>query len=427
MRRPARAAALLAVGLLGTAACGGARDERAVIRFWAMGREGEVVQELVHDFERENPDVRVVVQQVPWTAAHEKLLTGFVGRSMPDLTQLGNTWVAEFAALGALEPLTARVAGAPDVSRAEFFPGIWDTNVLDGEAYGVPWYVDTRVLFYRSDVLARAGYDSIPETWEGWRAAMEAVKREMGPDRYAILLPLNEWHPAVILGLQNGSPLLGDRATRGAFSQPAFADAFDWLLDLYESGLAPPVANTEVANVYQEFARGTFSMYITGPWNLGEFERRLPAELQDAWATAPLPGPGGAEHGVSLAGGSSLVLYRGSRHKEEAWRLLRYLSRPDVQLRFYALTGDLPARVAAWDDPALTAPRIAAFRKQLERVVPTPKVPEWEQIAARVQERTELAVRGGATAAEALRRLDEDAERILEKRRWLMTRGDGAS
>ncbi len=428
MKPPARAALLLAAGLLGTAACGGARDERTVIRFWAMGREGEVVQELVHDFERENPDVRVVVQQIPWTAAHEKLLTGFVGRSMPDLTQLGNTWVAEFAALGALEPLSARVAEAPDVSRTEFFPGIWDTNVIDGEAYGVPWYVDTRVLFYRSDVLARAGYDSIPDTWEGWRAAMEAVKREMGPERYAILLPLNEWHPAVILGLQNGSPLLADRATRGAFSQPAFAGAFDWLLDLYESGLAPPVANTEVANVYQEFARGTFSMYITGPWNLGEFERRLPAELQDAWATAPLPGPGGAAHGVSLAGGSSLVLYRGSRHKEEAWRLLRYLSRPEVQVRFYALTGDLPARVTAWDDPALAAaPRIAAFRKQLERVVPMPKVPEWEQIAARVQERTELAARRGATAAEALRRLDEDAARILEKRRWLLARADGTS
>lgn len=425
--RSARAAALLLAGLLGTAACGGGRDERTVIRFWAMGREGEVVQELVHDFERENPDVRVIVQQVPWTAAHEKLLTGFVGRSMPDLTQLGNTWVAEFAALGALEPLSARVAEAPDVARAEFFPGIWDTNVIDGEAYGVPWYVDTRVLFYRSDVLARAGYDSIPGTWAGWRAAMEAVKREMGPERYAILLPLNEWHPAVILGLQNGSPLLGDRATRGAFAQPAFAGAFDWLLDLYESGLAPPVANTEVANVYQEFARGTFSMYITGPWNLGEFERRLPAELQDAWATAPLPGPDGAESGVSLAGGSSLVLYRGSRHKEEAWRLLRYLSRPEVQVRFYALTGDLPARVAAWNDPVLSAPRIAAFRRQLEHVVPTPKVPEWEQIAARVQERTELAVRGGATPAEALRRLDEDAARILEKRRWLLTRGDGTS
>ena len=85
------AGALLA-GLL--AGCAGApEDDRSVVRFWAMGYEGEVVAQLVPDFEREHPGIRVQVQQLPWTAAHEKLLTAFAGDSLPDVCALGNTWV----------------------------------------------------------------------------------------------------------------------------------------------------------------------------------------------------------------------------------------------------------------------------------------------------------------------------------------------
>jgi len=390
-----------------------------------MGREGEVVTELVRDFERENPGVRVDVQQIPWSAAHEKLLTGHVGRATPDVAQLGNTWVPEFAALRALAPLDGRVAASAALSPAGYFDGIWATNVVDGVLFGLPWYVDTRLLFYRRDLLARAGYDSVPGDWAGWRDAMIALKRAGGPDAYAILLPVNEWVPPILLGLQAGSPLLADDATRGAFAAPAFRRAFDFYLGLFRDGLAPPVANTEIANVYQEFARGTFAMYITGPWNLGEFARRLPPELQDAWATAPMPGPDGPASGVSLAGGSSLVLFRDSPHPEAAWRLVEYLSRPDVQVRFFTLTGDLPARREAWEAAGLSRePRVRAFWTQLQRVVPTPKVPEWEQIAFyRVQERVEQAVRGAVPPDSALARLDRDADRILEKRRWLLAHG----
>ncbi len=67
-----------------------------------MGREGEVVQKLMPEFERRHPGLRLRVQQIPWSAAHEKLLTAYAGDAMPDIFQLGNTWVPEFVALGAL-------------------------------------------------------------------------------------------------------------------------------------------------------------------------------------------------------------------------------------------------------------------------------------------------------------------------------------
>jgi len=225
----------------------------------------------------------------------------------------------------------------------------------------------------------------------------------------------------VVLGLQNGSRLLADGDTRGAFEQPPFREAFDFYLGLFRDHLAPTAGLNDIANMYQEFERGTFAMVVTGPWNLGEFARRLPPELQHAWDTAPLPGPEGP--GLSMAGGSSLVVLKSSRRKPDAWRLLEFLSRPEQQARFYRLTGDLPARREAWRDSALAAdPRARAFEQQLLRVAPWPKVPEWEQITTMVLDRTESAVRGSTPPDSALAALDRDVDRVLEKRRWLLER-----
>ena len=74
--RPSRWSAAGALLLL-CAALGCRRDARGgvVVELWAMGREGEVVAQLIPEFERRHPSLRVRVQQVPWSAAHEKLVT----------------------------------------------------------------------------------------------------------------------------------------------------------------------------------------------------------------------------------------------------------------------------------------------------------------------------------------------------------------
>jgi multiple sugar transport system substrate-binding protein len=423
------AAALLLVALAG---CGG-DDRPHVVRFWAFGQEGERVRELLPDFERRHPGWTVEVQQVPWTAAHEKLLTAHVGGATPDVAQLGNTWIAEFVALAALAPLDSRLAASAAVARDDYFAGAWEANVLDGQTWGVPWYVDTRVLFYRTDLVAASGAPWPPRTWGQWREAMERVKRrgggegggEAGGERYAVLLPIDEWDKPVLLGLQAGAPLLDAGGRHGAFRDPRFRRALAFYADLFASGLAPPITNTGVANLYQQFAQGYFAMVVTGPWNLGEFRRRLPAALQESWGTAPLPAPeeGAGYPGLSLAGGSSLVVFRHAAGHEGAWRLVEYLSQPEQQARFYASTGDLPARRSAWAATDLaTDPRAAAFREQLGSLVPMPKVPEWEQIATRVAERAEEVVRGGRDLDATLQALDADVDRMLAKRRWLLDR-----
>ena len=403
---------MVALAALALSAC--ERETPGEIEFWALGREGEHVRALVPAFEARHPGLTVRVQQIPWSAAHEKLLTAYVGEALPDVIQLGNTWIPELAALGALEPLDAWLARTPALEATDYFPGLLDAGVLDGVTHALPWYADTRLLFQRSDLFQGAPAKS----WGEWLARAERVQAGLGAGQHALLLPLGEWEVPVILALQHGAELLRDGERWGNFTSPECRAAFAFYLRLFERGLAAKTGVAQLANLQQDFAAGAFAALVTGPWNLGEFERRLPPALQERWTTAPLPSLDGRAPGVSLAGGASLALVRGSPRLEAAWAWLTFLAEPAQQAAFHRLSGDLPARRSAWQDAALQDERVAAFRTQLAHVVAPPKIPEWERIASRIAYHAERAVRERRPLDATLAALDRDADQVLEKRRW---------
>lgn len=417
-RRPRRdAGGPLLLLLLLLLSCAEAPPNR--LTFWALGREGEVVAQMIPEFEKRT-GIDVVVQQIPWTAAHEKLLTAYVGESTPDVAQVGNTWIPEFEAINAIDDLTTRVASSRSVDRSDYFEGIWDTNVIGNRTYGIPWYVDTRLFFYRKDFLTEVGFPDAPRTWSEWRTAMQRLE-----DRgiHGILFPTDEWPQPTILALQAGSELVRENG-EPAFRDPRFVKGFDFYVSFFRDGYAPIYSRTQVANRYLQFAAGEFAMMITGPWEIAEFRRRLPRNQQHIWMTAPLPAPDGTPWpGVSLAGGSSLVIFRQSERKEAAWKLIEYLSEPAQQIRFYELMRNLPARRSAWSAPVLRDDKyLRAFRIQLDRAVATPKIPEWERLATMIAEYGERAIRTRATTTQVAAALDDNASQILTKRRWMLAR-----
>lgn len=413
-----RRTAMLGVAVGAAAATFGCSRNDGALRFWAIGREGEVAGELAADFMRRNPGIRIEVQKMPLTAAHEKLLTAYAGEALPDVCQVGNTWLAEFDALGALEPLDSFVTGS-GFPIGDYFPAILDSNRLGRRLVGIPWYVDTRLLFCRMDMLNDAGFDAAPTSWDEWREVMAAIKKNVGPRRYSILLPTNEYDQIMVLGLQQRAGMLRDNDRYGNFRSPDFHRALSFYDEIFAREWAPRMTNTQISNVWDEFGNGLYAFYMSGPWNIAEFKQRLPARLQNAWMTAPVPGPEGP--GMSNAGGSSLVIFRTSRLKEQAWKFIEYLSDVDTQRRFYQQTGDIPPRVATWDSPELVnSPYSRAFRVQLDRVRSPPRVPEWERICFEMRIAQERVVLGASTVEQAAIDLDRKADAILEKRRWMM-------
>lgn len=404
--------------------CAGQKNGSTEIDFWVMGAEGEYVQKLIPEFEKRNPHIKVRVQMIPWTAAQEKLITAYASDNTPDAFQLGNTWVPQFVALNAIENLDPWLNKTDKIKKENYFDGIWDTNIIEGSLYGIPWYIDTRVLFYRKDVLRKAGFNKPPQTWDELYILSKRIKENNGDsEKFAVYIPTNEWAPFIIFALQAKSDLLKDNNCYGNFKGKKFKKAFEYLIRFHKENLAP-TGISQVTNVYQAFAEEYFSMYISGPWNIKEFKKWMKDDLKDKWMTAPLPGPNESTPGVSLAGGSSLVISKNSEKKEYVWKLFEYLSEPETQIKFYHLLYDLPAVKEAWEDSTLkNDPFMKAFYSQFHHVAATPKIPEWEQIAfAKLQQYAEIAARGVMTIDEALESLDHDVDKILEKRRWLLSK-----
>jgi multiple sugar transport system substrate-binding protein len=229
--------------------------------------------------------------------------------------------------------------------------------------------------------------------------------------------------------MQTGATMLKKGGRYGNFSAPEFRRAFEFYVNIFREDLAPKVANTRISNVWQEFERGTFAMYVTGPWNVNEFRQRMAPTMQEKWTTAPLPGPDGQWPGTSNAGGCSLVVFRQSDDKKAAWALVEFLSRVDQQAELCLCTSNLPAREAAWEKAGLLKdPEYMAFHDQLKNVRPAPPVPEWEEIVkGELIKTAEAVILGRVGIDKALADLDRKVDLILEKRRWMLAQAEEAA
>ena len=126
------------------------------LTIWAMGNEGDLLGDFVKGFEKENPDVKVKVTAIPWSSAHDKLQTAIAAGNGPDLAQMGTTWMADFSNSFSTVPDNLDMSDFSDGSRA--------ASQVDGKQLGVPWYIDTRVLYYRTDIAGMAGWNKAPKT-----------------------------------------------------------------------------------------------------------------------------------------------------------------------------------------------------------------------------------------------------------------------
>src|SRR5690606_33053593 len=140
-------------------------DGTKTLNVWAMGEEGKKLSELTAKFEEQNPGIKVKVQAIPWDTAHDKLLTAVASGKGPDVLQLGTTWVPEFADAGALLDLTSYLKDYPQFEPENYFEGAQTSMKHGDQIVGIPWYVETRLVYYRTDLLKEVGYTAAPATW----------------------------------------------------------------------------------------------------------------------------------------------------------------------------------------------------------------------------------------------------------------------
>lgn len=376
---------------------------------WAMGEEGKKIADMARRFERANPGVTVETQAIPWEAAHAKLLTAVVGGIPPDVSQIGTTWMAEFAAMGALNPLDQKAAGSATANPDAFFPGSLQTCRVDGVLYGIPWYVDTRVLFYRKDLLASVGYPDAPATWDDLvEAARRLAERKTadGKKVYGLSLGSRGWTELLTAVWQNGGDPLRP-------SEREFLEAVMYYRSFFVQGLTPTKEGADV-DIYHAFRTGYLPMFISGPWMVELVGKELP-ELAGKWGVALLPGK---KTHTSFVGGSNLVIFKESKKKELAFRFLEFMSDPRNQVEWMRATNDLPSVKAAWQDPFFAdKPMIQVFGKQMFDTASPPTVPEWEQIASATEDAMEKIVLNPAMTSDQIQLSLQELETLIIKLR----------
>jgi multiple sugar transport system substrate-binding protein len=116
---------------------------------------------------------------------------------------------------------------------------------------------------------------------------------------------------------------------------------------------------------------------------------------------------------TSVVGGSNLVVFKGSKNQDAAWKFIQWLSQPEVQVRWYKAATDLPAVQSAWHDPALADDKmLAVFGDQLKSGDSPPQVKTWTQVSAAADTILEQVVRAGMSPAEAMKSLQSTADSL---------------
>lgn len=406
------ASSMMLIGAL--SACGGGNNDEAAngkvtINVWGMGEEAKSLPKIVEEFEKENPDIKVNVQALPWDTAHDKLLTAVASKKGPDVLQMGTTWIPEFSSAGALMDLTPYIEQYPELAESNFFPGSITTTKFEDKTVGVPWYIDTRVLYYRTDLLKEAGYDQAPKTWDELKDAATKLKAR-GGNKYGISLDVNEQSLLFMFARQNGSKLI-DENNKPLFNQPEFKEAVDYLNSFFKDGEAPIDLGMDIIPAFK--GDGILPMFISGPWMIKLINDQAP-ELAGKWATAVLPAK---ENNISALGGSNLSVFQYTEHKDEAMKFLDYMSKPETQLKWLELTNSLPSTKKAWEDPVLTTDaNLKVIGVQMNASEPMPLIKPWEEIAQNVLTTFEKIYRNkNADVQKELDSFNAKSEEILNK------------
>jgi multiple sugar transport system substrate-binding protein len=372
------------------------------ITIWAMGAEGEALPDFVKAFEEANPEATVEVTAIPWDAAHDKFQTAIAGGNTPDIAMMGSTWMSDFADAFATVPT--------DFDTSGFFEGALASAEVGGRAAGVPWYVDTRVLYYRTDLAEQAGWTEPPATWDELKQMAADLQSEAGAD-WGIRLPASgadAFQNTLWMPWSNGASLIsGDAWT---LDTPEFVEAYEYFQSFFTDGIAPADADTAAGATEAAFVDGSIPMFIDGPFMMGLLPQIGGEGFADQYATAVLPTQ---ESSVSFSGGSNLVVFSESGNATSAWKLAQWLTKPDTQAAWFTATSDLPSVQSAWDDEAITAePKLAPFGVQLETAQSVPATTTWSRVAAAGDTALEQISQGQTTPQEALAELQANADSI---------------
>ncbi|MBT9313929.1 ABC transporter substrate-binding protein [Leptothoe spongobia] len=352
-----RMASWAAAGLLfAVAGCGGGNGSntggKQEVEFWTMQLQPKFTDyfnQLIADFEAANPDVDVVWVDVPWADMQSKILTAVSAGTAPDVVNLNPDFASQLASRNAWLSLDDQLS--PE-EQAIYLPKIWQATTLNGDSFGFPWYLTTRVTLFNTELLDQAGLSAPPSTYAELADAAKQIKEKTG--KYAFFVSFVPEDAADVLQsfIQMGVPLV-DAEGNAAFNNPEGRAVFQYWTDLYQQELLPREVLTQGhRRAIELYQAGETVFLASGAEALDNIANNAP-DIAVATKTAPqITGETGKKNVAAM----NLVVPRSTDVPESAVKFALYITNNENQVTFAQAAKVLPSTAAAADSTLTEAP-----------------------------------------------------------------------
>lgn len=354
-----------------------AQGETVTIWFTGDEQQGAALQSAADVWAEETGNT-VQVEVVSWSDAYAQALAAVNAQEGGDILMGGMSWGISLGTIGGMvnlgETFGDDVANIAEISNPGFYSAI---VTPDGTVYGIPYNLDTYLMYYRPDALAEKGIDAPPATWDDLVAALDAgANAGIG------------WGNASWLSFQNflyqaGGTWYNEDCSAAAINSEEGLTALEFYTTLYEDYGFP----AEEVGTAAAFSTGEMDIVIDGEWTASGINSSYP-ELEGTWSVAPLPaGPSG--NYTAFIGGKMMGLFSFSDTPDAAWDLMLFLSTEeaaqlqteayfDVQQIFVPPQPENAQYIQGGDDIN------AALSSQLMDAAGPPNCPGWEETNADV-------------------------------------------
>ncbi|MEV5969377.1 extracellular solute-binding protein [Streptomyces sp. NPDC051921] len=373
--------ALAVLSALSLAGCGllpGGGSKDRTVNVWLMrdSVSDDFLQRFTEAYEAEHDGVELKVTIQDWTGIGKKVTEAIEGPGGPDVIEVGNTQVAQYADTDKLYDLT--LESVRDLGGQDWLPGLAEPGSIGGAQYGIPWYAANRVVIYNKDLFADAGVKP-PATRRQWLDDTEKLNRD---GNQGIYLAGQDWYTLSGFIWDEGGELAVDRGGvwAGALDSPAALRGMDFYKDLQALGKGPRNADEQTPPQAEVFARGDVAQIIATPSAIPVITKANPG-LKDKLGFFPIPGKKAGQPCAVFTGGSDLIIPENAPELSAALDVVKALAGEKWQgelaraMNYVPNKSSLASVVAGQEATATMAVGAARGRA-------TPNSPQWADVEA---------------------------------------------
>jgi multiple sugar transport system substrate-binding protein len=367
--------------------------------------ETGIVQTLVDEFNQQNPAINVIYREMPADTGryHQRLRRMFRrGGAGIDVIAGDVIWPAEFASKDWIADLSNRFL---QVERDKFLDEPIKANTRQGKIWGVPWFTDVGLLFYRKDLLDDSGFPDPPETWDELKRIALQVKQDSGLQHGYVFLGA-DYEGGVCNGLEyiwtHGGDVL-DSNNQVIINSIEARNGLRTERHIVEDGGAPQRVHTFTEEQSAERfldRKAVFCRYWPGLYGvLGQ-----PGELRrNQVGVAELPRGQDVQQGGGCLGGWNMFINAASAHQNEAWQFIEFMTDEARQKRMARAGSYLPTREDLYQDPQLLnqVPILGLSSGALNNARARPIHPRYLDMSEEMAQWFHLSLRGVVTPAQA--------------------------